>query len=186
MAAERDLIFRNPAPGRRRQVCVREPHRSYLDTAEHIAALLDAAGELAREARAGRRHISRRAMLATLTFAGLRVDELLALRWGDVDLAAGRLHLGRAKTDAGVRHVRLRPVLRDELGELKARTGNRRPEAFVFATSTGGAQAASHVRRRVLAKAVQRADERLKRDGSTPMPEKLTPHPLRRTFASVL
>ena len=83
VAAERDLIARNPAAGRRRRVRVRKPQRSYLDTAEHIAALLDAAGELDREARADRQHISRRAMLATLTFAGLRVGELLALRWGD-------------------------------------------------------------------------------------------------------
>jgi integrase len=30
-------------------------------------------------------------MLAVLTFAGLRISELLALRWRDVDLATGWL-----------------------------------------------------------------------------------------------
>src|SRR5205807_9301634 len=44
----------------------------------------------------------RRAMLATLTFAGLRISELLDLEWRDVDLAAGRLRVRSAKTDAGV------------------------------------------------------------------------------------
>jgi hypothetical protein len=38
-----------------------------------IAALLEAAGELDSEAREGRRHVHRRAILATLTFAGLRI-----------------------------------------------------------------------------------------------------------------
>ena len=45
-----------------------------------------------------RRHVERRAMLATLMFAGLRIGELCALRWRDVDLAAGWLH-GRRVQD---------------------------------------------------------------------------------------
>jgi integrase len=49
----------------------------------------------------------RYAIRATLTFAGLRIGELLALRWADVDLAAGRLRLARSKTDAGLREVAL-------------------------------------------------------------------------------
>ena len=39
-------------------------------------------------AASNRRHIKRRAMLAVLVFAGLRINELCALRWRDVDLAA--------------------------------------------------------------------------------------------------
>ncbi len=99
-AVERELIARNPAKGKGRRVRERAPSRSYLETAEQIAALLDAAGELDREATKERRHVERRAMLATLTFAGLRIGELCALRWRDVDLAAGWLHTG-SKTDAG-------------------------------------------------------------------------------------
>ncbi len=34
-------------------------------------------------------HIERRAILTTLTFAGLQIGELCALRWRDVDLASG-------------------------------------------------------------------------------------------------
>ena len=59
-----------------------------------------------------RRHY-RRPLLATLAFAGLRVGELLALRWRDVDLATGRIHVRASKTDEGVRTVDLRPELQD-------------------------------------------------------------------------
>jgi len=186
VALEREIVARNPAAGKRRRVRVRKPQRSYLDTAEQIGALLDAAGELDREARADRRHVNRRALLATMTFAGLRIGEVLELRWRDVDLASGRLHVGRSKTDAGVRFVRLRPALRDELAALKAGAGHVAAEAFVFGTSQGTPQTATNVRRRVLARAVERADENLERADAAPLPERLTPHSLRRTFASVL
>jgi hypothetical protein len=42
------------------------------------------------------------------------------------------------------------------------------------------------VRRRILAPAVERANERLTASGAEPLPERLTPQSLRRTFASVL
>ena len=60
------------------------PRRTHLEAAEQIAALLDAAGELDRDASPGARHVERRAILATLTFAGLRVGEMCSLRWRDV------------------------------------------------------------------------------------------------------
>jgi hypothetical protein len=72
-AVERELIARNPAKGKSRRVREREPKRSYLETADQIAALLDAAGALDRSAREDRRHIERRAIVATLIFAGLRI-----------------------------------------------------------------------------------------------------------------
>jgi len=49
------------------------------------------------------------ALLATIILAGLRVGELTALRWRDVDLAAGRLRIDDAKTEAGERTVDLSP-----------------------------------------------------------------------------
>ena len=107
-AVERELIPRNPAQGKGRRVRQRTPQRSYLDAAAHIVALLDAAGELDRQALPERKHVERRAMIATLTFAGLRIGELCALRWRDVDLAQGWLTVGEAKTDAGRRKVKIR------------------------------------------------------------------------------
>ena len=104
-ALERELISRNPAKGKGRRARERAPVRSYLHSAAQITALLDASGELDRAAPDARKHVERRAMIATLTFAGLRIGELCALRWRDVDLAGGWLHVGDAKTDAGRRRV---------------------------------------------------------------------------------
>jgi len=138
------------------------------------------------KARSDYRGLGRRALLATLLFAGLRIGEALALRWRDVDLASGRLRVGEAKTAAGVREVDLLPALRDELTEHKAGIRDPRPDGLVFATTEGTPQTATNVRRRVLAKAVEKADERLAKEGKSPLPERLTPHSLRRTFASLL
>ena len=177
-------ITSNPARGRRRRLKVDKPAPVWLDSAEHIAALLDAAGELDREARADRQ-VPRRAILATLTFAGLRIGELVELRWRDVDLAAGRITVRASKTDAGARHIDLLPALRDELATLKARA---RPtsSARVFPTQAGGPLNQGNVRKRTLALSVKRANERLEAAGSVPLPDGLSPHKLRHTFASLL
>jgi len=55
-----------------------------------------------------------------------------------------------------------------------------------FATTKGRPQTDTNVRKRVLAKAVELADERLAAEEKAPLPERLTPHSLRRTYASVL
>ena len=182
-AVEYELIDRNPARGRRRRLPAVTPRRSWLDRADHIAALLDAAGQLDAEARSLRGQ--RRALLATLTFAGLRIGEALSLRWRDVDLARGTITVRAAKTDAGVRTVHILPVLRDELGAYRARL-DAAPDVFVFGTTTGNRQGATNVRLRVLAKTVERANKQLVKDEAERLPEGLTPHSLRRTFASLL
>jgi integrase len=127
----------------------------------------------------------RRPLIATLLFAGLRVGELMALRWSDVDLAHGTIRVRQAKTDAGVRIVHVLPVLHGELAEhgdlVKAG-----PSELVFGTSSGRPLGASNIRIRVLARAVQRANAELEAGGLQPLPACLTPHSLRRTFASLL
>ena len=81
-------------------------------------------------------------------------------------------------------YLDLLPVLRDELGALKA----SRDEAveFVFPSAVGTRQDRNRVRSRVLARAIKGANEQLAKDGLTALPEGLTLHGLRRTFASVL
>lgn len=184
-AEERELIVRNPAKGRRRRVRTHRPQRSFLDSADQIAALLEAARQLDTDARADRRHVARHASLAVLIFAGLRIGELLDLRWRDVDLANSRLSIGRAKTDAGIRHVKIRPALHDTLAALKAASSDTRPDAHAFPTAAGNRQSASNIRNRILAPAVKRANVTLAEQDKPPLP-KLTPHSLRRTFASLL
>jgi len=186
VAVERELIARNPARGRRRRLKQRAPQRTWLDRAEQITALLQAAGELDREARLDRRAIPRRALLATLALAGLRIGEALGLRWRDVDLPSGRVRIRDSKTDAGVRKVDLLAALREELSVHKAQTGFRGPDDFVFPTAEDRQQNPSNVRNRVLAKAVERANENLAERDATPLPEGITPHSLRRTFISLL
>ena len=184
---KRRLIEHNPAKDKDLRVKEREPARSYLSAAGQIAALLDAAGELDRGAASDRRHIERRAMLATLTFAGLRINELCALRWRDVDLAGGWLHTG-SKTDAGRdRVVKIRGALRDELLTLRAGRGSIDQDAYVFATRSRRAHERLTTSALACSRAtVKRANENLERAGLPPLPDKLTPHSLRRTFCSLL
>jgi integrase len=185
-ASKRKLIDGNPAKDKDLRAKERAPVRSYLDAAHEITALLDAAGECDRKASKGRTHVERRAMLATLVFAGLRIGELTALRWRDVDLAGGWLRVGEAKTDAGRRKVKIRGALRDELLALRGRHQDAQQSAYVFPTRSGGRLSADNFRSRVLRAAVKLAGERLEADGLPPLPDKLTPHSLRRTFCSLL
>jgi len=182
VAVEYSLIERNPAKGKRRRLKPSKPAPVWLDRAEHISALLDAAGELDGRARKDRQHIERRAILATLVFAGLRIGELCELRWRDVDLSAGRLTVRASKTDAGVRTVDVLPVLDGILRQLP----RRGPDHRVFGTANGSAHGPSNLRRRVLAPAVEIANGHLEQAGDVPLPEHLTPHKLRHTFASLL
>jgi integrase len=182
-AVEYELIDRNPARGKRRRLPAVTPRRSWLDRADHIAAMLDGASRL--DERARTRQGQRRALLATLTFAGLRIGEALSLRWGDVDLARGTVIVRAAKTDAGLRTVNIVPVLRDELTDYRARL-DASPDTLVFRTSTGRKLGATNIRRRILAKAIEQANKQLSVDESEPLPERLTPHSLRRTYASLL
>jgi integrase len=87
-----------------------------------------------------------RALYATAFFAGLRLGELRALRWSDIDLASLRINVDRAmdanggmiapKSRAGERIVPiLTSDLRDILSEHKA--GSRgKPDDYVFAGSS--------------------------------------------------
>jgi integrase len=181
-AVEYGLIDRNPAKGKRRRVKASRPAPVWLDRAEQIGALLDAAGELDSRARRDRRHVPRRAMLATLVLAGLRIGEMLDLRWRDVDLTAARITVRASKTDAGVRQVDMLPALR----AILATVPRRGPDQLVFPTTRGKRHGPSNVRRRVLAPAVELASAKLEHRGEVPLPEHLTPHKLRHTFASLL
>ncbi|HEX4482395.1 MAG TPA: site-specific integrase [Solirubrobacteraceae bacterium] len=185
-AVDRDLMTRNPARGRGRKIRERPPVRSYLETAGQISALLEAAAELDREARVDRRHVEREAILATFIFAGVRIGELCALRWRDVDLAAGWITIGDAKTPAGRRRVKIRGRLASLLAHVRDRQTMLDQDTYVFATTAGRCPSGANIRNRVLAGAICRANQNLDVAGEPPLPSGLTPHSLRRTFCSLL
>jgi integrase len=184
-AVERELLYRNPmwVNRRRRFVRAAPATRTYLSRAIHIQALLDAGEELDQEATHG--HRTRRAILTTLVFAGLRISELLELRWTDVDINQGRLIVRHGKTPAASREIEMLPALVEELGLL---WGVRRVTGrdLVFSGARTGAWTTPNVRKRVLRPSCQRANLRLEQAGAGTLPEPVTHHSLRRTFASVL
>src|SRR5262249_18065101 len=71
----------------------------------------------------------RRPLLLTAIFTGLRASELRGLRWADIDLKRGELHvrqradrygkIGRPKSEAGERTVPLPPMVVSTLREHK-------------------------------------------------------------------
>jgi integrase len=102
---------------------------------------------------------------------------------------AGRSELfpiGRSKTQAGLREIPLLPALRDELATHKARATRTGPDDPVFPTSGGGVRDKDNLRNRILAAAITRADGLLAQRQQTPLPNGVTPHKLRHTFASIL
>ncbi len=161
------------------------PNRSFLE-AEQVSALLDAAGDLDARGRRGEEHLGRRAILATLALAGLRVGELTELRWRDVDLAAGRVHVRDSKTAAGIRAVEIGGILRDTLTAHKARSPFTKPHDRVFPTSSGAAHSRSNIRNRILKRALPGANKRLQAAGHAPIDPQVTLHALRRTYISLL
>ena len=188
-AVDYELIDRNPVRvgGRSARFLKRvRPKRTFLEVDEFLA-LLDAAAELEAEARSDYKGLGRRAMLATLGLAGLRIGELVDLRVAQVDLTRGRFKLADAKTEAGVREVEITLYLRDELLEhvmdRRARGLPLEPSDHFFGTSTGNRRDPDRFRDRILARAVERASTNRTDAGLPPLPE-ITPHSLRRTWAT--
>lgn len=89
-----------------------------------------------------------------------------------------------SKTDAGVRTVDLTPALRDELATYLDRSPWKKPTDLIFPTRNGRKGNRNNVRRRLLLTAIERANKKLAEAGIDPI-EKVAPHGLRRTYASL-
>lgn len=121
----------------------RERAASVKEAAELIAALPE----------------SDRALWATAFYAGLRRGELRALRWDDVDLASGEIHVRASwddvagfvspKSRKGRRDVPIVSLLRDYLLEHKARAGRDGAE-FVFGPRADHPFTPTNIRKRAL------------------------------------
>lgn len=183
-AVEYGWIDDNPAAGKRRRIKVERSPAPHLESAGQIAAVLEATAEL--DADPGWLIDDRLPVVATLVFSGLRVHELAALRWGDLDLGTSTIHVRHSKTSAGVREVRMLPALRGHLSLHRDRRGHPGIRELVFMTSRGGPRTRDNVRLRILRPVLDRAEELIEARGQASLPPGITPHSLRHTFTSLL
>ena len=178
-ALDHDEVGQNPTSGLRlpNGIGQRDRAASPQEAAELLAALPD---EL-------------RPIYATAFYSGLRRGELRGLRWDDVDLAAGIIHVRRSwdeyegeidpKSVKGARRVPMIALLRDHLDAHKTAGGADR-HAFVFPSQTGAPFTPSHVRRQA-AKAWEAANkERAEHQRPPLVPIGL--HECRHTFVTLM
>lgn len=121
---------------------------------------------------------------STLAGAGLRVSEALALERRNVNVARGTLDVVQGKTDASSRTIDLTPALRDELAVWLDKSPFRLPNDRVFPTAAGRSDNRNNVRKRLLVKAIEKANVKLEELGIEPIGQ-VAPHGLRRTYASL-
>ncbi len=127
----------------------------------------------------------RRAMIIMLALTGARASEHINLTWARVDQTHGRVVLDDAKTEAGVREIHLSPFVREELALYKASLP-REPEPTepVFAVRGGGTGDRFNLGRRL--KHIAEVAAKIRHEqGLAPMPARITPHTLRRTFITL-
>ena len=148
-----DYVLNNPVRGvKMPERTLKRPHR-FL-TAEEVRRLVTASKEPARTV----------ILLAVMT--GLRIGEILALRWGRVDLLRGTVlvaetcykgKFGSPKTQASRRQVPLAPSVVRELKAHYSRSADHSPGTLVFATGQGAPLSADNLRKKSLRTACRRA-----------------------------
>ena len=130
-------------------------------------------------------------MFLTLTLTGMRLGEVLGLRWDDLDFEAGTILVQRSMAENGQsatpksghsRRVDLSPQLAKTLRRLSMGRAERmkrhrwtRVPPWVFCSRSGEPLGPQHVRH-LFGRVVKAAS----------LPEHFTPHCLRHTFASLL
>lgn len=107
-----------------------------------------------------------RPLLLMAVFTGLRASELRGLRWEDIDLKKGELHvrqradrynaIGKPKSEAGERTVPMPPMLLSAMKEWRLACP-KSDRGLVFPTSTGAVEHHSNMVKRVLGPAQIRA-----------------------------
>lgn len=169
-AVEWGRIGSNPMKGRKRRLPTEPPKRTYLEV-EQLPTLL----------RVSEPHM--RSLIGVLAGCGLRIGEAIALSWADVNIANGTIRVRDSKTPAGIRTVDIPSGAAQELRSRKARLLPS-PNAPVFLNKGGGKQTTRNAEL-ALRTAVKRASVELAKSGIDPIDPKLTPHALRRFFASL-
>lgn len=142
MSAVIDLASRRPpAPiADFGKVMPRKPRNSAVRTREHLTpAEVDKLLGAARQTRHGDRDVA----LVLIAFRhGLRVSELVALRWEQIELKAGRLHVTRLKNGEPSTHT----LQGDEIRALRKL---EQTTPYVFNSERGGPMTDANVRKLV-------------------------------------
>ncbi len=134
--AERPIAENGKVTPPRRRPNRETRSREYL-TPDEVDALLAAA-------KAAKRHGARDHALVLLMFRhGLRVSEAVSLRWDQVDLKAGLLHVNRLKNGVPSTH----PLRGPELRALRQLRRDWPESAYLFVSERGGPMTASNVRK---------------------------------------
>jgi integrase len=120
--------------------------REYL-TPDEVGELIDAAGKVGRHG-----HRDRTLVLIAFRHA-LRVSELVALRWEQLDLKQGLLHVNRVKNGAPSSH----PLRGPEIRALRRLQRDYLDTPYVFVTERKGPITAAAVRK-IIARAGRKAD----------------------------
>lgn len=128
----------------------------------------------------------RRAIISTLVLGGLRASELCRLRWRDIDFTNRRITVPGTKSDAAERPVKLVDFLREELLRWKLDAPSIEPDDLVFPTRTGRRRDPGNLRNRVVAPAIREANRVRRERQLPPLPARVGPQSLRRTFVALV
>ena len=131
-------------PRRRRNAELRS--REYL-TQDEVESLMDAAGKVGRHG-----HRDRTLILIAFRHA-LRVSELVSLRWDQVDLKQGLLHVNRAKNGSPSTH----PLRGPEIRALRRLQRDYTDTPYIFVTERKGPLTAASARQ-VIGRAGEEAE----------------------------
>jgi integrase len=127
----------------------------------------------------------RRAMIAVLSLTGVRASEHTGLVWRRIDHTHGRVIVDDSKTEAGVREIHMSPFVREEVALYRASLPDEpSPADPVFAVRGGGPGDRFNLGRR-LKRIATVANELREMEGRAPMPIRITPHTMRRTFVTL-
>jgi integrase len=182
------VLDANPARGKRRRMAEPKKRRNILEP-DMVVDLLQVAGEWESEIPQANKRFGRRAFLLLLcTAGGPRITEATDADRGHFDLTADAWRIPDSKTEAGERYVELPAATGDELREHAANmvlTGrSTRAGHPMFATATGNRHSNNNIRR-VLREVVKRTNKKREAEGKILLPDRVTPHTLRRTFVQM-
>lgn len=113
------------SPGRPKNSDVRD--REHL-TPDEVASLIDAAGKV------GRHRHRDKTLILTMYRHGLRVSELVDLKWESIDFKQATIHVTRKKNGTPATH----PIEGDELRALRKLKRDYPQSRFVLQTERGG------------------------------------------------